>query len=102
LKKADLHTIAQHVLTCAPYNRLPLLAKRHKLEVEKSSASPVEVLQKHISRCGENGLCRLLLEISLLESAYRAGVLERSRRELWGHDSAIMNQFCGTKLAASG
>lgn len=28
---------------------------------------------KHISRYDENGLSRLLLEISLLESAYRSG-----------------------------
>jgi hypothetical protein len=71
LKKADLLTVAQHVLTSVPYNRLPLLAKRHKLEVEKSSASPVELLQKHVSRYDESGLSRFLLEASLLESAYR-------------------------------
>jgi len=73
LKKADLLTIAQYVLTSVPYNRLPRVAKRHKLEVEKSSASPVELLQKHVSRYDESGLSRLLLEVSLLESAYRSG-----------------------------
>jgi ParB family transcriptional regulator, chromosome partitioning protein len=73
LKKSDLLTVAQHVLTSVPYNRLPLLAKRHKLEVEKSSGSSVELLQKHISRYDESGLHRLLIEISLLESAYRNG-----------------------------
>jgi hypothetical protein len=71
LKKADLLTVAHHILGTVPYNRIPLLAKRHKLEVEKSSASPAELLQRHISRYDESGLCRLLLEISLLESAYR-------------------------------
>src|SRR5204862_623735 len=39
LKKADLLAIAQHVLASVPYNRLPLLSKRHKLEIEKSSTS---------------------------------------------------------------
>ena len=73
LKKSDLLTIAQHVVASIPYNRLPLLAKRHKLEAEKSGASPVEVLLKHVSRLDENDLSRLLLEISLLESAYRTG-----------------------------
>ena len=73
LKKSDLLTIAQHVVASVPYNRLPLLAKRHKLEVEKSGTSPVEVLLKHVSRLDENDLSRLLLEISLLESAYRTG-----------------------------
>jgi ParB family chromosome partitioning protein len=73
LKKPDLLTVAQHVLTSVPYNRVPILAKRHKLEIEKSSTSPVELLLRHIPRYDESGLCRLLLEISLLESAYRSG-----------------------------
>jgi ParB family transcriptional regulator, chromosome partitioning protein len=73
LKKTDLLTVARHVISSVPYNRLPLIAKRHKLEIEQSSASPVEVLQKHVSHYDENALSRLLLEISLLESAYRSG-----------------------------
>jgi len=71
LKKADLLTVAQHVLGSVGYNRIPLLAKRHKVEIEKAKATPVEVLGKHISRYDENRLSRLLLEISLLDSAYR-------------------------------
>lgn len=73
MKKADLLTVAEHVLGSVGYNRLPLLAKRHKVEIEKAKATPAEVLSKHISRYDESGLCRLLLEISLLESAYRNG-----------------------------
>jgi ParB family transcriptional regulator, chromosome partitioning protein len=73
LKKADLLTIAKHALASVPYNRLPLVAKRHRLEIEKSSTSPVELLAKHVSRYDESDLSRLLLEISLLESAYRSG-----------------------------
>ncbi len=73
LKKADLLTVAQHVLASVPYNRLPLLAKRHKLEIEKPGASPVELLAKRVSRYDESDLSRFLLEISLLESAYRSG-----------------------------
>ena len=73
LKKADLLTVAQHVLANVPHNRLPLIAKRHKLEIDKSSTSPVELLLKHVSRYDDSGLSRLLLEISLLESAYRNG-----------------------------
>jgi ParB family chromosome partitioning protein len=73
LKKADLLAIAQHVLASVPYNRLPVLAKRHRLEVEKNSASPADLLVKHVSRYDESDLSRLLLEISLLESAYRNG-----------------------------
>jgi ParB family transcriptional regulator, chromosome partitioning protein len=70
MKKADLLTVAQQVLGSVPYNRIPILAKRHKLEIDKYSTSPAEHLLKHISRYDESGLSRLLLEISLLESAY--------------------------------
>jgi ParB family transcriptional regulator, chromosome partitioning protein len=73
LKKAELLTIAQHVLTSVPYNRLPPLANRHKVETEKSGTSPLELLQKQTARYDESGLCRLLLEISLHESAYHSG-----------------------------
>src|SRR6266700_2505127 len=73
LKKADLLTVAQHALASVPQNRLPLIAKRHKLEVDKSNTSPVELLLKHVSRYDESGLSRLLLELSLLDSAYRNG-----------------------------
>jgi hypothetical protein len=70
MKKTDLLTVAQHVLTSVPYNRIPLLAKHHRLEIGKTSASPGGLLQKHISHYDESALSRLLLEISLLESAY--------------------------------
>ena len=73
MKKADLLTIVQHVLTSVPCNRIPLLAKSHKLQADKSSAASVELLQKHVSRYDESALSRLLLEVSLLESAYRSG-----------------------------
>jgi len=73
LKKADRLRIAQHVLASVPYNRLPLLAKRHKLEIEKSSASPADFFAKHVSRYDESDLSRMLLEISLLDLAYRSG-----------------------------
>lgn len=72
MKKADLLTVAQHVLGSVSYNRLPLLAKRHKLEVDKSKTSPLGLLQKHVSHYDDCGLSRLLLEISLLDSAYRS------------------------------
>ena len=73
MKKADLLAVAQHILSTVPYNRIPLLAKRHKVDSDKSNASSVELLQKHVSRYDESALSRFLLEISLLESAYRNG-----------------------------
>ena len=53
-----------------PYNRVPVLAKRHKIDTEKNGASPHELLAKQVSTLDESGLCRLLLEVSLIESAY--------------------------------
>jgi ParB family transcriptional regulator, chromosome partitioning protein len=73
MKKADLLAVAQHILGTVPYSRIPLLAKRHKLQADKSSVASVELLQKHVSRYDESALSRLLLEVSLLESAYRNG-----------------------------
>jgi ParB family chromosome partitioning protein len=73
LKKADLLTVAQHALASVPHNRLPLIAKRHKLEIDKCNTPPVELLLKQVSRYDESGLSRLLLELSLLDSAYRNG-----------------------------
>jgi ParB family chromosome partitioning protein len=87
LKKSDLLTIARHLLAVVSYDRVSLLAKHHKLEIEKANATPLDLLLKHISRYDESGLCRLLLEISLLDSAYRSSgnadtdvLLETSKR----------------------
>jgi ParB family chromosome partitioning protein len=73
MKKADLLTVAQYVVNSVPYNRIPRLAKRHKLETDKSGAPSMESLQKQISNYEEDALARLLLEISLLDAAYRNG-----------------------------
>ena len=70
IKKADLLLIAQYVIGNLPYNRVPVLAKRHKIDTEKNGTSPHELLAKHVSTLDESGLCRLLLEVSLIESAY--------------------------------
>ena len=74
IKKADLLLIAEHVIGNLPYNRVPVLVKRHKIDVEKNGTSPHELLAKHVATFDETGLCRLLLEASLIESAYAAGV----------------------------
>lgn len=70
LKKADLLAIAEHAVGNVPYHRIPLLAMRHKVETVKPATPSVESLQKQIAKYDENTLCRLLVEISLLESAY--------------------------------
>jgi len=71
LKKADLQLIAQYLVAHLSYNQVPALAKRHKVEVKKNSDSAQELLAKQISTYDEAELCKLLLEISLLDSAYQ-------------------------------
>ncbi|MCU1304519.1 MAG: hypothetical protein JWQ87_4803 [Candidatus Sulfotelmatobacter sp.] len=70
LKKADLLTVVHHVIGQLPYNQVPTLAKRHKVEEGKSTKTPQELLAKRVSTYDEAALCRILLEISLLDSAY--------------------------------
>jgi ParB family transcriptional regulator, chromosome partitioning protein len=70
LKKADLLTVVHHVIGQLPYNQVPTLGKRHKVEEGKSTKTPQELLAKRVSTYDEAALCRILLEISLLDSAY--------------------------------
>lgn len=73
LKKADLLTVVQYTIGHLSYNQVPVLAKRHKVENSKTSKPPQEVLMKKVSTYDEAALCRVLLEISLLDSAYERG-----------------------------
>lgn len=71
LKKADLQVIAQYLVEHLSYNQLPPMAKRHKVEVKKDSDSAQELLVKQVGTYDEAELCKLLLEMSLLDSAYQ-------------------------------
>ena len=71
LKKADLLTVAHYLISRLSYNQIPAVAKRHKIEVKKDSDSGQELLAKQVGNYDETELCRVLLEISLLDSAYR-------------------------------
>ena len=71
LKKADLLTVAHYLISRLSYNQIPAVAKRHKVEVKKDSDSGQELLAKQVGNYDEAELCRVLLEISLLDSAYR-------------------------------
>jgi hypothetical protein len=53
------------------------LAKRHKVEAKKDSASAQELLAKQVGTYDEPELCKLLLEISLLDSAYQRSTASR-------------------------
>jgi len=71
LKKADLLQAAQYVLAHLSNGQVQTLAKRHKVEAEKNNASLESLMAKRIASYDETGLCRMLLEISLLDSAYQ-------------------------------
>ena len=71
LRMADLLTVAHYLIDHLPHSQVPILAKRHKVETEKASKTPQELLAKRVGTYDEAALCGILLEISLLDSAYR-------------------------------
>jgi ParB family chromosome partitioning protein len=76
LKKADLLAIAHYLIGHLSYSQVPALAKRHKVEPKKDSAAQ-ELLAKQVGTYDEAELCKLLLEISLLDSAYQRSIGSR-------------------------
>lgn len=78
LKKADLLTVAHYLISRLSYNQIPVVAKRHKVEVKKDSDSGQELLAKQVVNYDEPELSKLLLEISLLDSAYQRGTTSRA------------------------
>jgi ParB family transcriptional regulator, chromosome partitioning protein len=77
LKKADLLAVAYYLIGHLSYSQVPALAKRHKVEAKKDSASAQELLVKQVGTYDESELCKLLLEISLLDSAYQRSSTSR-------------------------
>jgi len=71
LKKADLLVVAYYLIGHLVYSQVPTLAKRHKVETKKDSEPAQELLAKQVRRYDESDLSKLLLEISLLDSAYQ-------------------------------
>lgn len=105
LKKADLLQLAQYVVAHLPYAQVQTVAKRHKVETEKSSTALESLLAKRIASYDETGLCRVLLEVSLLDSAYQRGskgqddpLLEAAKR--YRIDAAKIEKATGEQLAA--
>src|SRR5438045_241718 len=77
LKKADLLAVAHYLIGHLSYSQVPALARRHKLEAKKDSASAQELLAKQVGTYDEAELCKLFLEISLLDSAYQRSTASR-------------------------
>lgn len=71
LKKGDLLVVAQYLIDRLPHTQVTVLAKRHKLDIEKPGQVPQQIIAKQVGTYDEEGLCRLLLEVSLLDSAYQ-------------------------------
>jgi hypothetical protein len=77
LKKADLLAIAHYLIGHLSYSQVPALAKRHKVEAKKDSPSAQDLLAKQVGTYDEAELCKLLLEIGLLDSAYQRSAASR-------------------------
>ncbi len=69
--------VAHYLIGHLSYSQVPALAKRHKVEAKKDSASAQELLAKQVGSYDEAELCKLLLEISLLDSAYQRSTSSR-------------------------
>jgi hypothetical protein len=59
------------------YKQVPALAKRHKVEAKKDYTSAQELQTKQVGTYDEAELCKLLLEVSLLNSAYQRSTSSR-------------------------
>ena len=69
--------VAHYLIGHLSYSQIPALAKRHKVEAKKDSATAQELLAKQVNGYDEAELCKLLLEISLLDSAYQRSTTSR-------------------------
>ena len=69
--RKDLLAVAHYLIGHLYYSQVPTLAKRHKVEAKKDSESAQELLAKQVGTHDEAEICKLLLEISLLDSAYQ-------------------------------
>jgi ParB family chromosome partitioning protein len=105
LKKSDLLLVAQYVIAHLPNAQVQTLAKRHKVEADKSSPSLESLVAKRIASYDEGGLCRALLEVSLLDSAYQRGsqgpgdpLLEAAKR--YRIDAAKIEKAAAQQIAA--
>src|SRR5208283_631889 len=69
--------LAHYLIGHLSYGQVPALAKRHKVEAKNDSASVQELLVKQVGRYDESELCKLLLEVSMLDSAYQRSTASR-------------------------
>ena len=70
-KKADVLLLVRFIVSRLQFAQVLQIAKRHRIGVDANTGAPERDLLKHVSRFEEAELCRFLLELSLLDSAYR-------------------------------
>ncbi len=83
------------------------MAKRHKIEDKKNSHSPHELLAKRVSTYDGAALCRILLEICLLDSAYQRtgtsddvliGTAKRYRVDVEKLENKVAAEFAAKRI----
>jgi ParB family chromosome partitioning protein len=107
LKRGDLVTIAQYAIRSLPFNQEARMAKRHKLDTENGATSGKPGLLKLAVAQDEGQLSKLLLEISLLDSAYQLpskdaddpllGVAKRYRLDVERIQNAVAQEFAAKR-----
>jgi hypothetical protein len=78
-----LLAVANYLIGHLSYSQVPALAKRHKVEAKKDSATAQELLAEQAGKYEETELCKLVLEISLVDSAYQ--------RSTWSREDVLMD-----------
>jgi hypothetical protein len=73
-KKADVLLLVRFIVSRLKFAQVLQIAKRHRIGVDANTGAPERDLLKHVSRFEEAELCRFVLELSLLDSAYRLPV----------------------------
>ncbi len=70
-KKADVLLLVRFIVSRLQFAQVLQIAKRHRVEVDANTGAPERDLLKDVSRFEDAELWRFMLELSLLDSAYR-------------------------------
>jgi hypothetical protein len=69
--------LAKNANVLSTRGQVPALAKRRNVEAKKDSATAPELLANQVGTHDQAELCKLLLEIGLLDSAYQRSSTSR-------------------------
>jgi ParB/RepB/Spo0J family partition protein len=106
-KKADVLLVVRFIVSRLQFAQVLQIAKRHRIAVDANTGAPERDLLKHVSRFEEAELCRFLLELSLLDSAYRLpvkdaedvllGTAKRHRIDIEKIEKEVAQKFSATR-----